>query len=147
MRSADCPRLDDVFDRSTPEGIKGAELVDDAYVVWLTTVRPNGQPQASPVWFVIDEEEFLVYSLDGTARTTNIASNPRVSLNLDSNAGSDVVTVEGDARIVEGPSSLDHPGYQEKYAAGIRRIGHTPESFAERYSVPIRITPRRWRIH
>lgn len=136
-----------MFDRSTPEGAKGAALVDDAYVVWLTTVRPNGQPQASPVWFVVEDDEFLVYSLDGTARTANISANPRVSLNLDSNAGSDVVAIEGTARIVDGPSSVDHPAYQEKYASGIGRIGHTPESFADRYSVAIRITPKRWRIH
>jgi PPOX class probable F420-dependent enzyme len=136
-----------MFDRSTPEGAKGASLLDDAYVVWLTTVRPIGQPQASPVWFVVEDDEFLIYSLDDTARTENIATNPRVSLNLDSNAGSDVVTIEGLARVVDGPSSLDHPAYQEKYAAGIGRIGHTPESFADRYSVAIRITPKRWRIH
>ena len=136
-----------MFDQSTPTGAMGAALVGDAYVVWLTTVRPDGQPQASPVWFVVDDDEFLVYSLDGTARTANIASNPRVSLNLDSNAGADVVTIEGTARIVDGPSSLDHAGYQQKYASGIARIGHTPESFADRYSVAIRITPERWRIH
>lgn len=136
-----------MFDRSTPEGAKGAALVDAAYVVWLTTVRPNGQPQASPVWFVVDDDEFLIYSLDDTARTANLAANPRVSLNLDSNAGSDVVTIEGVARIVEDPGSLEHPAYQAKYADGISRIGHTPESFADRYSVAIRIAPTRWRIH
>ncbi len=136
-----------MLDRSTPEGAKGAALLDDAYVVWLTTVRRNGQPQSSPVWFVIDDGEFLVYSLDGTARTANIAANPRVSLNLDSNAGADVVTFEGIARIVAGPDSLDNAAYQEKYRSGIERIGHTPESFATRYSVPIRIKPLRWRIH
>ncbi|MEE9297520.1 MAG: TIGR03667 family PPOX class F420-dependent oxidoreductase [Acidimicrobiia bacterium] len=136
-----------MLDRSTSEGAKGEALLDDAYVVWLTTVRRNGQPQSSPVWFVIDDGEFLVYSLDGTARTANIAANPRVSLNLDSNAGADVVTVEGIARIVAGPDSLDNAAYQEKYRSGIERIGHTPESFAARYSVPIRIKPLRWRIH
>lgn len=128
-------------------GAKGAALIADAEVIWLTTVRPNGQPQASPVWFVVDDDEFLVFSLDDTPRTANIAANPRVSLNLDSNAGADVVTIEGMARIANGENSLDHPAYQEKYADGIRRIGHTPESFAERYSIPIRITPVRWRIH
>ena len=136
-----------MLDRSTPQGAKGAALVDDAYVLWLTTVSPDGQPQSSPVWFVTDDEGFLVYSLDGTPRTRNIAANPRVSLNLDSNAGSDVVVAEGIARVVAGPDSLDNGAYQDKYRTGIARIGHTPESFAERYCVPIRIEPSRWRIH
>ncbi len=136
-----------MLDPTTPRGAKAQALIDDAYVVWLTTVRRNGQPQSSPVWFVIDDDEFLVYSLDETARTANLAANPLVSLNLDSNAGADVLVVEGTARRVDGPSSLDHADYQAKYRDGIRRIGHTPESFAARYPVPIRITPTRWRVH
>lgn len=136
-----------MLDPSTPSGAKAKALIDDAYVVWLTTVRPSGQPQSSPVWFVIDDDEFLVYSLDGTARTANLAANSQVSLNLDSNAGADVLVVEGTARIVDGPSSLEHADYQAKYHDGILRIGHTPESFAARYPVPIRITPIKWRVH
>ena len=132
---------------STPSGSKASALLADAHVVWLTTVRRNGQPQSSPVWFVIDTDEFLVFSLADTARLANIAANPRVSLNLDSNAGADVVTIEGLARVVDSPSSLDHEAYQRKYRRGIARIGHTPESFAERYPVPIRIRPVRWRVH
>ena len=122
-------------------------LLADAVVVWLTTVRPNGQPQASPVWFVIDSDEFLIYSRDDTPRLRNIAANPRVSLNLDSDEGSDVVTIEGEARIVDGPSSIDHADYQKKYASLIKRIGYTPEQFADAYPVVIRVKPNRWRTH
>jgi len=136
-----------MLDPNTPDGAKGIALLEDAYVVWLTTVRPNGQPQSSPVWFVIDDDEFVIYSLDDTARVPNLGTNPRVSLNLDSNAGADVVAVEGVARVVDGPPSTEDAAYQEKYRDGIRDIGHTPESFAERYSVTLRIKPRRWRIH
>ena len=136
-----------MLDPNTPNGAKGLALLEDAYVVWLATVRPNGQPQSSPVWFVVDDDEFLIYSLSDTARTANLEANPRVSLNLDSNAGADVVTVEGVARVVDGPPSTEHAAYQDKYRDGIRDIGHTPESFAERYSVALRITPQRWRIH
>lgn len=136
-----------MLDRSTPSGAKGAALIDGALVAWLTTVRPNGQPQSSPVWFVIDDDDFLIYSLPDTARTSNLIANPLVSLNLDSNAGSDVVVAEGTARVVDGPRSVDHAQYQDKYRDEIPSIGHTSESFADRYSVPIRVTPTRWRIH
>ena len=135
------------LDPDTPRGRKAAALLADAVVVWLTTVSPGGRPQPSPVWFVVDDGDFLVYSLEGTPRTRNIAANPSVSINLDSNAGSDLVIVEGTARIVDGPSSVDHAGYQSKYARRIPAIGHTPESFAARYPVAIRITPGRWRVH
>lgn len=135
------------LDPGTPKGRTAAARLADAVVIWLTTVRPDGQPQASPVWFVLDDGDFLVYSLAGTPRTRNIAAEPKVSLNLDSDAGSALVIVEGTARIIDGPRSVDHAAYQEKYRGHIGRIGHTPASFAARYPVAIRITPERWRIH
>ena len=124
---------------------KATALLEDAVVVWLTTVAPSGRPQSSPVWFVIDDGEFLVYSLADTARTRNIAGNPQVSLNLDSNEGGDVVIADGIARVADGPPSTEHPRYQEKYLAHIERMGYTAQEFAEAYPVPIRIEPTRWR--
>ncbi|MBI5157883.1 MAG: TIGR03667 family PPOX class F420-dependent oxidoreductase [Acidimicrobiia bacterium] len=128
-------------------GAHADALVGDAVVVWLTTVRSDGQPQASPVWFVLDQGEFLIYNRPGTPRSRNITVNPRVALNLDSNEGGDVLTIEGTARIVEGPASTEHAAYQQKYGAHIRRLGYTPEQFAEAYPVPIRVHPQRWRTH
>lgn len=120
-------------------------LVADAVVAWLTTVRSDGQPQASPVWFVLDQGEFLIYNRQDTPRLRNIAANPRVSFNLDSDEGSDVLTVEGTARVADGPASTDHAEYQRKYAARIADLGYTPEQFAEGYPVAIRVKPERWR--
>lgn len=135
-----------MIDPSTPHGAAASALLADAVVAWMTTVRPDGQPQSSPVWFVIDHGEFLIYSRP-TPRVDNIATNPRVSLNLDSNEGSDVVVLEGTARVVDGPSSADHPGYQEKYLELIHQMGTTAEDFAAAYSIPIRVTPTRWRVY
>jgi len=116
-------------------------------VLWLTTVRTDGQPQASPVWFVVDDGEFVVFSRSGTPRVRNIATNPRVSLNLDSNEGGDVLTIEGEARIVDGPPSTESAAYQHKYGTRMAQLGYTPESFAAGYPVAIRVRPKRWRTH
>ncbi|MCH8992083.1 MAG: pyridoxamine 5'-phosphate oxidase family protein, partial [Acidobacteria bacterium] len=115
-------------------------------VLGLLLVRLRENPDAR-LRIIIEDDEFVIYSLGDTARIQNLEANPLVSLNLDSNAGADVVTVEGVARVVDGPPSTENVAYQEKYRDGIRDIGHTPESFAERYSVALRITPKRWRIH
>ena len=120
-------------------------LLKDAAVIWLTTVRPDGQPQGSPVWFVVDEGEFLIYSRPNSPRLRNIATNPRVSLNLDSNEGSDVLTIEGEARLLAGPSNKDNAAYQRKYATRIGHLGADPDSFAGTYSVAIKVKPQRWR--
>lgn len=115
--------------------------LESELIIWLTTVRANGQPQSSAVWFIVDDGEFLVYSRPGVAKVANIETNPRVSLNLDGNGvGGDIVTIEGRARIApQQPSADQIPAFVAKYAERISRNGWTPESFAADYSVPIRV--------
>ena len=61
--------------------------------------------------------------------------------------GEDVVTAEGEARIVpDEPPASANPTYLAKYQRMFDAYGWTPEWFAERYSVPIRIRPTRWRL-
>jgi PPOX class probable F420-dependent enzyme len=89
-----------MLDTTTPKGRRAATRLAEEKVVWLTTVRPSGRPQTSPVWYLYRDGEFLVFSKAGTARTANIAANPKVSVNLDGNGtGGDIVVVEGEAHI------------------------------------------------
>jgi PPOX class probable F420-dependent enzyme len=136
-----------MLDPTTPKGGRALARLTDETILWMTTVRANGQPQASPVWFLYEDGEFLVYSKAGTARTVNLAANHRVSLNLDGNGeGGDIVTIEGEARIdPEAPASSEVVAFQEKYAGYLARNGWTPEWFAANYPVAIRITPTRSR--
>lgn len=117
-------------------------------VAWLTTVRPDGQPQSVLIWFLWDGETFLIYSQPGRRKQKNIALNPRVHLNLNSNArGGDVVRAEGTAVVVEdAPLANEVAGYLEKYRAAIARIGYEPGGFARAYSVALRVTPTRWQV-
>lgn len=119
--------------------------LDAEFVIWMTTVSPDG-PQSSPVWFVAEADELLVYSLD-SARVRNIAANPAVALNLNSNRfGGDVVTIEGAARVdTEAPAANENEAYVAKYRDRIDAAGWTPEGFARDYPVPIRIAITRVR--
>ena len=136
-----------MLDPSDPRGARALARLADENVIWLTTVRPGGQPQSSPVWFLYEGGEFLIYSLPGTARTANLESNPRVSLNLDGNGeGGDIVSIEGMARIDRAAPPSDRvAAYREKYSGLIAGNGWTAESFAADYPVAIRVTPRRCR--
>jgi PPOX class probable F420-dependent enzyme len=118
-------------------------------VIWLTTVRADGQPQTSPVWFVWDGESFLIYSMPRSQKVPNIRSNPRVSLNLDGDGrGAGIVSIEGEARIDDGaPPAHQVTGYADKYRQEILDMGAEPEPFAKEYSVAIRVTPTRRRIY
>lgn len=126
---------------------RAADRLDLESIGWMTTVAPSGTPQTSPVWFLFDGETILVYSLAGTARTANIAANPRVSFHLDGDGlGGAVVVIEADAAIDDGaPKCYDLPAYMDKYRKFMDNYGWTPEYFSEKYPVPIRITPTRVR--
>ena len=121
--------------------------LQDEPIIWLTTVRPNGQPQTSPVWFLLRDNEMLIYSLPDTARVANIAANPKVALNLDGNGqGGAIVTIEGTARIDNAiPPASELPEYVSKYLAFMERNGWTPEVFSARYSAPLVVTMNRGR--
>ena len=78
-------------------------------IAWITTVTADGQPQSSPVCFLWDEGDFLVYAQPHSWKVRNIRAHPNVSLHLNSDAkGGQVVTFEGSARISEGHP----PGHQ-----------------------------------
>jgi PPOX class probable F420-dependent enzyme len=137
-----------VPDTTTEAGGRAERRLREEEIAWLTTVRSDGQPQSVPVWFFWDGEKFLVYSQPGRQKLRNIERNPRVDLNLNSNAqGGDVVRVEGTAEIVEdAPPATEVPEYVEKYRDSIARIGFDPEGFARAFSVAIRVTPTRWQV-
>ena len=136
-----------MLDPSTPAGARALARLAEERIIWLTTVTSAGQPQTSPVWFLYADGEFLVYSLPGTARTRNLAANPRVSLHLDGNGrGGDIVSIEAEARVDPGTApSTEVAPYQERYASWIADHGWTPESFARDYPVALRIRPTRVR--
>jgi PPOX class probable F420-dependent enzyme len=118
-------------------------------IAWITTVTPGGQPQSSPVWFLWEEDEFLVYAQPHSWKVRNIRANPRVSLHLNSDAeGGRVVTFEAAARIQgEHPQAHEAAAYLAKYRQGIAGIGMTPEQMGAEYATALRITPTRVRVY
>jgi PPOX class probable F420-dependent enzyme len=131
------------LDTNTERGAHAAQRLHDELIAWLTTVRPSGQPDTVPVWFLWDGATLLIYSRPEQSKLRNIARNPRVSVVLDNtHGGGDVVRIEGTAELVAGhPLASDVPEYVAKYTAAIQRIGYDPKSFAGAYSEAIRVTP------
>ena len=137
-----------MIDESTDLGALVARHLRDDRVAWLTTVTPGGAPLPSPVWFWWDgNDSVLVFSLPDTARTKNIANNPKVSLNFAGNGqGGDIVILSGEVTI--GDDRADqHDAYAEKYGWGFERIGLTPQQFADKYSTPLHIRITKVRGH
>jgi PPOX class probable F420-dependent enzyme len=138
-----------IVDGSTEFGQRAERRLRDEKIAWLTTVSPSGMPQPVPVWFFWDgADSVLIYSRPDTPKLRAIASNPRVSLNLDGDGhGGDIVVATGEAIVSPDPPAHEVPEYVEKYAPLIERNRWSPESFAADYSVPIRVRLRRVRGH
>jgi PPOX class probable F420-dependent enzyme len=137
-----------MLDTTTEAGARAEERLQAEPIVWLTTVRSDGQSQSVPVWFLWDGETFLIYSQPGRQKLKNIGTNPQVGLHLNSSArGGDVVRVEGTAEVVEDTPPADEVGeYVEKYRESITRIGFDPAGFALTYYVALLVKPDRWHV-
>lgn len=124
-----------------------AEALDNALIGFVTAVNGDGQPQTSPVWFMRDGEDFVVYNRPTAPRLESIAANPQVAFNLRADrAGHAMVSLEGTAAEEASlPPAWQFPGYLEKYDAEIAHLGWTPESFSDDYSVGLRIKVTRVR--
>lgn len=138
-----------MIDPETAFGARVESLLRTERIIWLVTVRRDGLPQPSPVWFLWEGPDFLVYSQPGTQKLRNIAHNPRVALHLDGDGlGGNIVVVNGEAELPANQPPADRvPAFVEKYVWGFKRIGRTPEEFARDYSVPIRVRATGLRGH
>lgn len=83
--------------------------------MWLTTLRPDGSPHTTPVWFVHDAATWWIGTPERSVKVRNVLTDPRVSLALQD--GDAPVVAEGLARV----HRRDFPGqvvsrFAAKYA-------------------------------
>ena len=115
-------------------------------VIWLVTASRDAKPQSVPVWFLLQDDSFLIYSAPGV-KARHVKENPNVELHLNTDeAGETIVRVSGQARIVKSePPAHKVRTYIRKYGDQIKGFGWTPQVFAEKYPHPIRV--RQLRFH
>ncbi|ANY06065.1 pyridoxamine 5'-phosphate oxidase family protein [Pseudonocardia sp. HH130630-07] len=64
-------------------------------VVWLSTVRPDGRPHVTPVWFVFDDDVWWIGCARHSVKARNVGACPQVALALE--GGDAPVVAEGRA--------------------------------------------------
>ena len=130
------------FDMSDPDQAHTAGRLRSATILWLASVRSNGQPHLVPVWFLWEGETILIFSKPENQKVRNIRQNPAVTVSLDeTDEGDDVIVLEGAAELDGDPGvTTALPAYAAKYGGQIADLGWTPETMAREYSQPIRIT-------
>ena len=135
------------IDLSSDFGARVAARLRDEGIIWLTTTGADGTPQPNPVWFLWNGENVLIFSEPNQAKLANVRRTPRVSLNFNSDTyGGNIAVITGSAAVdPAGPSAAERADYGAKYDDGIKSIGLTLQTFLEKYSVPIRVTPEKLR--
>ena len=56
------------------------DLIDGPYVVALSTVMPDGQPQTTPVWCNRRDDCLVINVMKGFRKEKNMRLNPKVSI-------------------------------------------------------------------
>ena len=103
--------------------------------IWLATVRPDGRPHLTPVWFAWYQEKLYACIQARSVKCRNLRQNSRVSLSLEN--GSNVVICEGTARFVTEPWPATIASiFRQKYEWNILTDSE--------YDRLLEITPARW---
>ncbi len=100
------------------------QRLTDAIHYWVCTTGPGGRPHSTPVWGVMLEGRLYFDGSPKTRRGRNLASNPAVSVHLES--GVDVVIVHGDAREVHGADRGFYVRLSKAYSAKYSALGYDP---------------------
>ena len=82
-------------DRLSPGGVK---LLLEKQIAILSTVMPDGSPQATPVWVDVEPDgtHILINTAEGRIKTNNVNRDPRVAVTVvDSQNTQRVVAVRG----------------------------------------------------
>jgi PPOX class probable F420-dependent enzyme len=133
-----------MIDLTSDFGRAVRQYLENEYVIWLTTVDSQLGPQPRPVWFVWQDDTFLIFSQAKAHKVSHIRKHPRVALhfNTDESGDKHVIVFTGEA-VLEPNHAPAHqvPAYFEKYKEGIAALDMTPEGFSRDYSIAIKIKP------
>ncbi|MDG7007478.1 MAG: PPOX class F420-dependent oxidoreductase [Nitrososphaerota archaeon] len=78
---------------------KAEEFLKGKHFGKLATVRKDGSPHVTPIWYMLESGRLFVNTTTGRVKYHNIRRDPRVSFLVDD--GYPYVMVEGRARIAE----------------------------------------------
>ncbi len=75
----------------------------------LSTVRADGSPHVTPIWFLLDGDEIVFNTAATSVKGRNVARDGRVALCVDDDRPPFAfVVLQGRARISEDPAQLRH---------------------------------------
>lgn len=83
------------------------ELIEDARILQIASINPDGRPHLVPMWFVYDDEGVLVFTTYGSSqKVKNLKRDPRITALAETGDAYDQVrglSIDGRAEVVRDP--------------------------------------------
>lgn len=96
--------------------VAAVDRVNESKTGWLTTLRVDGSPHTTPVWFVYESNFIWVATGVGNVKVRNARNDPRVSFAIDGTADSPLVA-QGNVDLItpQQAGSLVLGAFERKY--------------------------------
>ncbi len=117
------------------------EFLHEANIAILSTVDKKGRPHALPIWYLYEDETFILSTGRGAQKHKNVEANPQISLTMDKR------TLPYYAVMVRGAAEIGPPLTDEQRRRMANRYlgedlgGRYYESTSGSDSITIRLKP------
>lgn len=118
---------------------KFQDLIERPIIAGLITVMPDGQPQATPVWFAVDNGQLVVNTARGRQKDRNMSANAKVTLMvIDPQNGYHWAEFRGHVAEIDEASGNDWINrLSKKYTGRDVYNGFTPDETRVTYRIAI----------
>ena len=115
--------------------LEAIEKLEKQQTIWFGSVRPDGKPHLTPVWFVWHEGKIYIGIDPNSVKSRNLKQNPWVVLALED--GIHPVICEGMAAFIPLPLTRAlAAAFLSKYEWDLAKEAH--------YNRVVEITPLKW---
>lgn len=101
----------------------------------MCTLRPDGSPHVTPVWFIYQDETWWIGSDERSVKVSNVKTDPRVALALEDGAAP--VVAEGRAQLRRGFPDDVVAAFAAKYNGWDVRLTYGSSGGRVLFEVPV----------
>jgi PPOX class probable F420-dependent enzyme len=134
----------DGLSRMTALASDVAEFLKEPHVAALSTVRPDGRPHVTPVWYEYDGKEFVISTPRGTQKLANVSRKGSAALTIFTH---DMpyrhVIVEGTARAGSPIDNVWRERVATRYMGEVAGKAYVRES-GDWDTLAIHVRPLKW---
>ena len=81
---------------------KTKAVLTEPVIVRFSTVQPDGSPHTVPIWFMLDQEDLLMFTSRTSRKVLNVAANGKGNISIGGDpVGSPCYLIQGEVTVEE----------------------------------------------